>query len=298
MYEFGFDRRTLRALALGLVLLAVLTAAAGALTGMLWVDRQTPGQRFATRVALLEGSRSLAVAAVVSSEVLPAVGVAVANERIPLAPAAPAESTARASLSMASGTGSPTQQHRWPRLWQPMQGGHGERALAWRALPIDLRFETTDSVPETPFGAAIYEAARRHAISPELVAAMVEVESSFDPRALSSRGARGLLQVLPATGRRFGVSDAEDLYQPEINLEAGLCYLRWLGERFAGDSRLMLAAYNAGEGAVEKYAGLPPFRETQRYLERIDSVLDRALQRRAEPAVGSAADQHRRAAGR
>jgi soluble lytic murein transglycosylase-like protein len=138
------------------------------------------------------------------------------------------------------------------------------------ALPLD--FLEGAQVPATPYGDLIFAAARRHEVNPDLVAAMVRWESAFDPYAVSHKGARGLMQLMPATARRFGVAE-DDLFDPERNLEAGVRYLRWLRERFSGDLPRILAAYNAGEGTVERYRGVPPFRETRSYLRRIYTTL-------------------------
>ena len=131
-----------------------------------------------------------------------------------------------------------------------------------------IAFRETDEVPDTPYGELIFEAARRHEVNPELVAAMVRAESAFDPAAVSPKGARGLLQLMPATARRFGV-DRDSIHDPERNLDAGVRYVRWLGERFSGELPLVLAGYNAGEGMVDRYEGVPPFRETTNYIKRI-----------------------------
>ncbi len=113
----------------------------------------------------------------------------------------------------------------------------------------------------------IDEVARRHDVAPHLIRAVIKVESNFQPHARSPKGALGLMQVMPATGRRFG---AVDLRDPRSNLSAGTQYLRWLLNRFDEDLTLALAAYNAGEGAVEKYGRrIPPFAETQGYVSKV-----------------------------
>jgi hypothetical protein len=137
---------------------------------------------------------------------------------------------------------------------------------------VALTFAKGASAPATPHAELIYDASRRHGVNPAVVAAMVRVESSFDPRAVSAKGARGLMQLMPATALRFGV-EPEALFDPRQNLEAGTRYLRWLVDRFHGDALRVFAAYNAGEGAVERYGGVPPFRETHRYVEKLLSVL-------------------------
>jgi soluble lytic murein transglycosylase-like protein len=109
-------------------------------------------------------------------------------------------------------------------------------------------------------------------LSPNLVMAVIEVESNYDPRALSPKNAQGLMQLIPETAERFGV---KDVWDPEQNLRGGMAYLRWLLDRFQGDVRLALAGYNAGEGAVERHQGVPPFGETQDYVRQVTAILGR-----------------------
>ena len=103
-------------------------------------------------------------------------------------------------------------------------------------------------------------------LDPALVIALVKVESNFNPRALSPKGAQGLMQLMPATAKRFGVRDP---WNPVHNLLGGMVYLTWLMEHFDGDVELVLAAYNAGEKQVGRSGGIPPFPETRRYVQRI-----------------------------
>ena len=116
----------------------------------------------------------------------------------------------------------------------------------------------------------IEAAASLHNVSTDLVRAVIAVESEFDQLAVSSKGARGLMQLMPLTARRFGVADAFDARQ---NIFAGVQYLRLLLDLFQGDVALALAAYNAGENAVARFKGIPPYRETRTYVERIQSLL-------------------------
>ncbi len=109
-------------------------------------------------------------------------------------------------------------------------------------------------------------------LDPDLVLAVVQVESNFDPNARSPKNAQGLMQLIPETAERFGVGDVWD---PEQNLRGGMAYLRWLLDNFDGDVKLALAGYNAGEGAVQRHGGIPPFAETQDYVQRISGMLDR-----------------------
>jgi soluble lytic murein transglycosylase-like protein len=104
-----------------------------------------------------------------------------------------------------------------------------------------------------------------------VVNALIQVESAYHSRAVSPKGARGLMQLMPATGRRYG---ALDLFDPKVNLEAGIQHLKKLLGRY--DLPLALAAYNAGEAAVDRFGGIPPFRETQDYVTRILRLLSRS----------------------
>jgi soluble lytic murein transglycosylase-like protein len=116
----------------------------------------------------------------------------------------------------------------------------------------------------------IEAAARLHQVSPDLVRAVIAAESEFDQWAVSSKGAQGLMQLMPETARRFGVADAFDARQ---NIFAGTHYLRLLLDLFQGDVALALAAYNAGENAVRRYGGIPPYRETRGYVPKIQALL-------------------------
>jgi soluble lytic murein transglycosylase-like protein len=122
--------------------------------------------------------------------------------------------------------------------------------------------------PRVAYATLISAAAERHKVSPMLVAAIMRVESDFDPYSVSHKGARGLMQVIPETAARFGVR-ADELFDPERNLAAGTAYMAWLLARYDGDLDLALAGYNAGEGAVDKYRGIPPYRETQEYVRKV-----------------------------
>jgi hypothetical protein len=131
-----------------------------------------------------------------------------------------------------------------------------------------LGFTEGLAAPETPFGDLLLGASREHSLNPRLLAAVAWAESAYDAAALSVKGARGLMQVMPATAERFGVR-AEELWDPARNVEAGARYLRFLADRFDGDLTRVLAAYNAGEGAVDRYGGVPPYRETRGYVEKV-----------------------------
>ncbi len=111
--------------------------------------------------------------------------------------------------------------------------------------------------------------APQYAIDSNLALALISVESAFNPSALSPKKAQGLMQLIPETAERFGVKKA---FNPDENVKGGLAYLRWLLAFFQGDVSLVLAAYNAGEGAVEKYRGIPPYTETRDYVRKITGI--------------------------
>ncbi len=118
----------------------------------------------------------------------------------------------------------------------------------------------------------IASAARQYGVDEAVVRAIIHAESAFNPRAVSRVGAQGLMQLMPATAERFGVADAFDATQ---NIRGGVKYLAWLLKRFDGNVTLAAAGDNAGEGAVDKYNGVPPYKETQRYVQRVGVLADR-----------------------
>jgi hypothetical protein len=115
----------------------------------------------------------------------------------------------------------------------------------------------------------VREAAERHHVDPALVRAVIETESNWNPSAVSRKGALGLMQLIPTTAQRFGVNDA---FNPKQNVDAGVRYLRTLLERYNGNLDLALAAYNAGEGAVDRAHGIPSYRETRNYVQRVQDA--------------------------
>lgn len=119
---------------------------------------------------------------------------------------------------------------------------------------------------EVPFGSIIYQEAKKNNLKPELVAAVVQTESNFRPTARSGVGASGLMQLMPRTGAWMG---AKNLMNPTDNVRAGTKYLKYLNERFDGNETKILAAYNAGEGNVRRYGGVPPFKETRNYVVKV-----------------------------
>jgi Transglycosylase SLT domain len=116
----------------------------------------------------------------------------------------------------------------------------------------------------------ILDAGAAHGVSSELIKAVIQVESEFDRLAVSSKGAQGLMQLMPFTARHFGVADPFD---PRQNIFGGVQYLRFLLDMFNGNVALALAGYNAGENAVTRYGGVPPYRETRNYVDKIQSIL-------------------------
>ena len=125
---------------------------------------------------------------------------------------------------------------------------------------------------EIPYGELIYEKARKYDVDPSLVAAVIEQESRFKAGARSQVGAKGLMQLMPRTGRWMG---AQNLYDPEQNIDAGVKYIKYLDKRFKGDLRKTIAAYNGGEGNVMRYQGVPPFRETRQYVKKVMKNYDK-----------------------
>ena len=119
---------------------------------------------------------------------------------------------------------------------------------------------------QVPFGSLIYREALKNDLRPEFVAAIVQAESQFKPNARSPVGARGLMQLMPKTGKWMG---ARDLNNPTQNVQAGTKYLKYLNERFDGNETKIIAAYNAGEGNVRRFGGIPPFKETRNYVKKV-----------------------------
>ena len=139
-----------------------------------------------------------------------------------------------------------------------------------------LKVQNTNSVasatisvkpsPPISYDPLIQLAAERNGLDPLLLKAIITVESGFDQRCVSDKGAHGLMQLMPGTARLFGVTDIDD---PAQNIAAGARHFRYLYDRFSPDLRLSLAAYNAGELPVCRYRGIPPYEETQKYVERV-----------------------------
>jgi hypothetical protein len=127
---------------------------------------------------------------------------------------------------------------------------------------------------KSKFDKLIVEAAKKFDVDAALVSAVIKAESDFNAREVSDKGARGLMQLMPSTAERFGVTDS---YDPVANIYGGVRYLHWLLKTFNGNADLAVAAYNAGEGNVWKYNGVPPFRETITYINRIAKHIRAAM---------------------
>lgn len=144
----------------------------------------------------------------------------------------------------------------------------GTLADSGEAVPQEVveRFIASLSAERRRHARLIQQLAPRYNVDPRLALAIVRAESNFNAGAISPKNAQGLMQLIPDTAARFGVRDAMD---PEQNIRGGLAYLNWLLKRFGGDVSMTAAAYNAGEGAVERHGGVPPYNETQEYVRRI-----------------------------
>ncbi len=147
--------------------------------------------------------------------------------------------------------------------WEPLAAA----PIAAVAVQPAVMTESLSWRAEAGIYAPIFErAAERHGLDPALLTSVAVVESALNPDAVSPKGAVGLLQLMPQTAERFGVNDRRD---PAANVDAGARYLSWLMDRFEGRTELALAGYNAGEGAVDRHRGIPPYRETRDYVQRV-----------------------------
>ncbi len=140
------------------------------------------------------------------------------------------------------------------------------RAADWMNRNLGLRRDASSPLPPADIQQLVLHTAGRHRIDPHLVHAIIKTESDYNSRAVSPKGAMGLMQLIPSTAQLLGVSDPFD---PQQNIEGGVAYLKHLMQRFRGDLRLSLAAYNAGEGSVLRAGGIPRFAETQDYVRKV-----------------------------
>lgn len=136
----------------------------------------------------------------------------------------------------------------------------------------------------------VRESAERHSVDPALVRAVIETESNWNPVAYSRKGAGGFMQLIPTTAQKYGASD---VFNPQQNIDAGVRHLRWLLERYNGNLDLALAAYNAGEGAVDRAHGIPAFRETRNYVQKVQDAYFRPGSGRMEGAFSNPRAIHR-----
>jgi len=159
------------------------------------------------------------------------------------------------------------------RKWKPVPSAN-VRAARSAAAEVSHYFERpaakqTSSFTTQDIESAIQQAAARHNVDPDLVRAVIKVESNFNPNAVSRKGAMGLMQLMPQTARQLNVANPFD---PQQNVDAGVRHLKKLMESYGGDIKLSLAAYNAGPGAVARSAGVPRFAETRDYVKRITQL--------------------------
>jgi hypothetical protein len=129
--------------------------------------------------------------------------------------------------------------------------------------------QNSSVLDSTPYGEIITSVSQAHGVDPLLVRALIQVESGYRPQARSPKGAMGLMQLMPSTAKEYQVRNP---FEPKANIEAGIKHLKTLIDRFGGGVDLALAAYNAGEGAVVKFKGVPPYRETRDYVSRILAI--------------------------
>jgi soluble lytic murein transglycosylase-like protein len=148
-------------------------------------------------------------------------------------------------------------------LQDAVPGDYGEDAMA---DALAFVYEPKGEPELLPYDKVVHEAAGRHDVDADLIMAIIMAESQFNPKAKSKRGARGLMQLMPVTADAL---DVNDVFNPSENVNAGTRHFRWLLDRFEGNLKLALAAYNAGEQNVLRYNGIPPYPETRAYIVRV-----------------------------
>jgi len=280
--------------ATALLVLACLLAAPAAVAGTIWrcdgpdgaisyVSKKVAGAKCtavshykSSPAPAPESARPAGTAAVVTSSATAVPGSKMTNAAPPSAPA-PGSGTRRVQGQVYSYIKDGVRHY---TSAPPPRGTASGRVRTISYSFMETCFACAPSGPDfgkvrlntTAYSAEIAEAARRHGVDEAVVRAIIHAESSFNPNALSRVGAQGLMQLMPATARRFGVDNPFDAAQ---NIHGGVEYLAWLLKRFNGDLTLAAAGYNAGEGNVDKYDGVPPFGETQRYVQRVGVLAQR-----------------------
>jgi len=142
------------------------------------------------------------------------------------------------------------------------------------------------TLPPAEISHLVEQTASRLQVDPQLVHAIIRVESEYDPKAVSNKGAMGLMQLIPSTAQRFGV---ENPFNPKENIEGGVSYLKHLLDLFGGDLPMSLAAYNAGEGAVQRSGGVPSYAETQEYVRKVTNIYQSGSPQSGAVAAGNKA---------
>jgi soluble lytic murein transglycosylase-like protein len=169
-------------------------------------------------------------------------------------------------------------------LFSNLTGVLFSRVMAPEAIATEHVFHIPADIPtsgDPELDRVIFEAGEKQGVDPRFIHAVIWQESKYETRAISHAGAQGLMQLIPATAKRFGCEDPND---PVQNITAGTKYLSWLLKRFSGNVELALAGYNAGEGAVDKYDGIPPYNETQKYVKIISKRYGKAYHPVLSPA--------------
>jgi hypothetical protein len=147
--------------------------------------------------------------------------------------------------------------------------GESTTRVDWITRSFRSNTPAVSGRPSADIDQLVEQTASRYQVDPELIRAIVRVESGYDPKAVSNKGAMGLMQLVPATAQRFGVANPFD---PKQNLEGGVNYLKYLLDRFGGNLNLSLAAYNSGEHTVQRFGGVPAIPETQNYVRKVTTI--------------------------